>query len=90
MFSGVKTRSLNCPQILFHRLKGEALLFLWNAIFLMKAVYQESIFAVEKWQNWCRDNTDLEGNFEKILKNQIEVFWICNNIWIQRKDHEIV
>ena len=52
MFSVVKTRSLNCPKILFHRLIGEALLFLWNTIFLMKAMYQEEIFAVEKWQNW--------------------------------------
>ena len=43
--------NLNCPQILFHRLIGEALLFLWNTIFLMKAMYQEGIFAVEKWQN---------------------------------------
>ena len=51
VFSVVKTRSLNCPQILFHRLIGEALLFLWNTIFLMKAMYQEGIFAVEKWQN---------------------------------------
>ena len=29
----------------------------------MKAMYQEGIFAVEKWQN----NTDLEGNFEDHL-----------------------
>ena len=27
-----------------------------------------------------RDNTDLEGNSEKILKNQIEIFWNCNNV----------
>ena len=47
----VKTCSLNCPNILFHRLIGEALLVLWNTIFLMKAMYQEGIFAVEKWQN---------------------------------------
>ena len=59
---------------------GEALLFLWNTIFLMKAMYQEGFLAVEKWQNWCRDNTDLKGNFEKIFKNEIEIFWICNNI----------
>ena len=37
-----------------------------------------------------RDNTDLEGNFEKILKNQIKIFLNCNNVWMQRKDHEIV
>ena len=49
--SVLKTCSLNCPKILFHRLIGEALLFLWNTIFLMKAMYQEEIFAVEKWQN---------------------------------------
>ena len=35
----------------YHRLIGEALLFLWNTIFLMKAMYQKGIFAVEKWQN---------------------------------------
>ena len=46
-----KTCSLNCPKMLFHRLIEEALLFLWNTIFLMKAMYQEGIFAVEKWQN---------------------------------------
>ena len=46
-----KTRTFNCPRIVFHRLIGEALLFLWNTIFLMKAMYQERIFAVEKWQN---------------------------------------
>ena len=27
-----------------------------------------------------RENTDLEGNFEKILKNQIEIFWNCYNV----------
>ena len=48
MFSVVKTRSLNCPQILFQRLIGEALLILWNTIFRMKAMYQEGIFAAEK------------------------------------------
>ena len=53
MFSFVKTRSWNCPQISFHRLIGEALLFLRNTIFLMKAMYQEGI------------NTDLEGNFKE-------------------------
>ena len=36
------------------------------------------------------DNADLEGNFEKILKNQIEIFWICNNVCVERKDHKIV
>ena len=25
------------------------------------------------------DSTNLEGNFEKILKNQIEIFWNCND-----------
>ena len=42
------TCSFNCP---YHRLIGEALFFLWNTIFLMKAMYQEGIsgiFAVEK------------------------------------------
>ena len=41
----------------------------------MKAMYQEGIFAVDG-----RDNADLEGNFEKIFKNQIEIFWNCNNV----------
>ena len=41
MFPVVKTRSLNCPRILFHRLIGEALLSLWKIIFLMKAMYQK-------------------------------------------------
>ena len=49
MFSLAKTRSLNSSKLLFHKLIGEALLFLWNTIFLIKAVYQEGIFAVEKW-----------------------------------------
>ena len=74
MFSVVKTRSFNCPRILFHRLIGEALRFLWNTIFLMKAMYQEGIFAVENGQIDGPDNADLEGNFEKLLKNQIEIF----------------
>ena len=39
------------PNFITHRLIGEALLFLWNTIFLMKAMYQEGSFAVEKWQN---------------------------------------
>ena len=51
MFSVVKTCGLNCPKILFHRLIGDALLFHWNTILLMKAMYEEGIFAVEKWQN---------------------------------------
>ena len=46
-----KNSQFELPQISFHRLIGEALLFLWNTIFLMKAMYQEGIFAVEKWQN---------------------------------------
>ena len=44
------------------------MLFLWNTIFLMKAMYQEEIFAVEEWQIDGRDNSDLEGNFEKNVK----------------------
>ena len=39
------------PNFITQKLIGEALLFLWNTIFLMKAMYQEGIFAVEKWQN---------------------------------------
>ena len=46
-----KNSQFELPKILFQRLIGEALLFLWNTIFLMKAMYQEGIFAVEKWQN---------------------------------------
>ena len=69
-----KTLQFALQQILFHRLIGKALLFLWNTIFLMKAMYQERIFAVEIGKIDGRDNTDLEGNFEKILKNQIEIF----------------
>ena len=40
--------------------------------FPTKDMYQEGIDG--------RDNTDLKGNFEKILKNQIEIFWNCNNV----------
>ena len=72
MFSVVKTRRFNCPRILFHRLIGEALLFLWNTIFLIKVMYQEGILKNGKIDG--RDNADLERNFEKILKNQIEIF----------------
>ena len=43
-------------------------------IFLMKAMYQEGIFAVEIGKIDGRDNADLEGNFEKIFKIQIEIF----------------
>ena len=43
-------------------------------IFLMKGMYQEGIFAVEIGKIDSRDNTDLEGNFEKIVKIQIEIF----------------
>ena len=78
MFSVVKTRSLNCAKNLFHRLIGEALLFLWNTIFLVKAMCQEGIFAVKNDKIDVRDNTDLESNFEK--KNRIETFWNCNNV----------
>ena len=46
-----KNLQFELPKILFHRLIGEALFFLLNTIFLMKAMYQEGIFAVEKWQN---------------------------------------
>ena len=51
MFPVVETRSLNCPQMVFHRLIGEALLFLWNTIFRMEAMCQEVILTVKKWQN---------------------------------------
>ena len=37
-----------------------------------------------------RDNANLEGNFEKKLKNQIENFGNCNNVSVERKDHKIV
>ena len=70
MFSVVKTCSLNCPKILFHKLIGEALLFLWNTIFLMKAMYLEGIFALKNGKIDGRDNTDLEGNFEKNINKQ--------------------
>ena len=46
----------------------------------MKAMYLEGIFALKNGKIDGRDNTDLEGNFEKILKNQIEIFWNCNNV----------
>ena len=46
-----KNSQFELPKNFFHRLTGEALLFLWNTIFLMKVMYQEGIFAVEKWQN---------------------------------------
>ena len=68
MFSVLKICSLNCPKILFHRLIGEALLFLWNTIFRM------GFSPLKNGKIDGRDNTELEGNFEKILKNQIEIF----------------
>ena len=46
-----KNSQFELTKTLFHGLIGEALLFLWKIIFLMKAKYQEGIFAVEKWQN---------------------------------------
>ena len=45
------------------------MLFLWNTIFRMKAMYQEGILPLKNGKIDGRDNTDLEGNFEKILKN---------------------
>ena len=77
MFSVVKTRSLNCPQILFHRLTGEALLFLLNTIFLMNAMNlrrlctRKGFSPLKNGKIDGRDNTDLQGNFEKILKNHL-------------------
>ena len=46
----------------------------------MKAMYQEGIFALKNDKMDGRDNTDLEGNFEKIFKNQIKIFWNCDNV----------
>ena len=61
MFPVVKTRSLNCPRILFHRLMGEALLSRWNTIFLMKAMYQKGFSPSKNDKIGGRDNADLEG-----------------------------
>ena len=61
MFPVVKTRSLNCPRILFHRLMGEALLSRWNTIFLMKAMYQKGFSPLKNGKIGSRDNADLEG-----------------------------
>ena len=64
MFSVVKTRSLNCPKILFQRLIGEALLFLWNTIFFS----EKGFSPLKNCKIDGRDNTYLEGNFEKNIK----------------------
>ena len=69
-----KNSQFQLPQNFISQIDRGTLLFFWNTIFLMKAMYQDGIFAVEKWQIDGGDNADLEGNFEKILKNQIEIF----------------
>ena len=42
----------------------------------MKAIYQKGISPLKNDKIDGRDNTDLEGNFEKILETQIEIFKI--------------
>ena len=56
MFSVVNTRSFNCPRILFHRLIGETLLFLWNTIFPLK-----------NGKICGRDNADLEEGLNGVV-----------------------
>ena len=46
-----KNLQFELPQNFVSQIDREALLFLWNTIFLMKAMHQEGILAVEKWQN---------------------------------------
>ena len=74
MFSVVKTRSFNCRRILFHKLLGKALLFLWNTIFLIKPCTRKGFSPLKNGKIDGRQNADLEGSFEKILKNQIAIF----------------
>ena len=70
-----KNLHLNCPKILFHRLIGEAFVFLWNTIFSMKAMYQNGFSPLKNGKIDSRDNTDLEGNFKKIyLKIRLKSF----------------
>ena len=40
----------------------------------MKAMYRKRFSPLKNDKIDGRHNTDLEGNFEKILKNQIEIF----------------
>ena len=65
MFSVVKTRSLNCPKTLFHRLIGEPLLFLWNTIFFTKPCTRKGFSPLKNGKIDGCDSTDLDGNFEK-------------------------
>ena len=46
-----KNSQFQLPQNFISQIDRGTLLFFWNTIFLMKAMYQEGIFAVEKWQN---------------------------------------
>ena len=42
-----KNSQFELPQNITSQIDREALLFRWNTIFLVKAIYQEGIFAVE-------------------------------------------
>ena len=69
MFSVVKSRSLNCPKID----RGSIALSL-EYHFSNESHSRRGFSPLKNGKIDGRNNTDLEGNFEKILKNHIEIF----------------
>ena len=67
MFSVLKTCRLNCPKVLFHKLKEEGLLSLTGIAFSQRKPCTRKGFLPlnENGKIDSRDETVLEGDFEK-------------------------